>query len=208
MSTLESKDSGDTPFQPVDTLPEELIPTSFQVLKFSGKYLTIGGGDSGPSFDWPGFKSAVDNYRGDDLTLDKYDQSRINQKEQSVGAMVDKVSQFLHDAFSASIDTTQLSAVILNTFTHLREESSSGFLQFSSDTTKHNSSWEYRVLFAVPFSSGVPNYFYSLVTTIKITADIREQTGWWGLSSSTTKNFGVVIDAMQLVVVKGFRSPV
>ncbi|KAF9466913.1 Volvatoxin A2 in monoclinic crystal [Collybia nuda] len=196
-------EAGDV-FQPVDGLPEDLVLTSLQVMKFSGGYLTVG---DEPNFDWPGFKNAVDHYPKDDLTLDKYNQSTINQQTQDVDSMVNKVATFLHDAFSAAVELDQLRAIILNTFTNLRESSDSGFLQFSSSSEKHNSSWEYRVLFSVPFGQNAPSYFYSLVTTIKITADIVEESSWWGLSSSTKQNFGAQIDGMELVVKKGFKAP-
>lgn len=195
---------GDTVFQPVDELPEELIPTSIQVMKFSGKHLHLE--QDKVFFDWPSFKNSIDRYPGDDLSLDKYDHANINQQTQEVGAMVDKVAKFLHDAFSASVDLTQLAAVMLNTFTNLEEQSESGFLQFSYNSVKKNSSWEYRILFSVPFPNS-PSYFHSLVTTIKVTADIEEESSWWGLSSSTKKNFGVQIDGLDLVVKKGFKMP-
>ncbi|KAF8650646.1 hypothetical protein AX16_005144 [Volvariella volvacea WC 439] len=198
-------DSGDNVFQPVDQLPEELIPSSMQVMKFSGKYLKLE--DDKAYFDWTNFKKAIDDYKGDDLSFDKYDRSTINQQEQEAKLMVDKIAKFLHDAFAASIDMSKLAAIILNTFTNLETESESGFLQFSKSSTKKNSSWEYRVLFSVPFGEHAPSYFYSLVTTILITADIEEKSGWWGLTSSTKKNFGVQIDALELVVKKGFRAP-
>nr|1VCY_A Chain A, volvatoxin A2 [Volvariella volvacea] len=197
--------SDDNVFQPVDQLPEDLIPSSIQVLKFSGKYLKLE--QNKAYFDWPEFKTAIDNYTGEDLSFDKYDQSTINQREQEVGSMVDKIAKFLRDAFSAVVDLSKLGAIILNTFTNLEEESSSGFLQFSTNNVKKNSSWEYRVLFSVPFGDNAPSYFYSLVTTILITADIEEKTGWWGLTSSTKKNFAVQIDALELVVKKGFKAP-
>ncbi|KAF8657983.1 hypothetical protein AX16_002143 [Volvariella volvacea WC 439] len=195
----------DTVFQPVDTIPEDLIPTSIQVMKMSGKYLKLEHDKA--FFDWPGFKNAIDHYSGEDLSFDKYDESTINQQSQEAKLMVDKIAKFLHDAFAASIDMSKLAAIIMNTLTNLEEQSSSGFLQFSTDTVKRNSSWEYRVLFSIPFGEHAPSYFYSLVTTIMITADIEERTGWWGLTSSTKKNFGAEINALELVVKKGFKAP-
>ncbi|KAF9466916.1 delta-endotoxin CytB [Collybia nuda] len=200
-----TKEEEDDVFQPVDQLPEDLIPTSMQVMKFSGQHLSLE--EDNTYFDWPGFKTAIDHYTGDDLSFDRYDKSTINQQSQEAGAMIDKVAQFLKDAFNAVVDMTQLAAIILNTFTNLKEHSESGFLQFSKSDDKHNSSWEYRVLFSVPFQN-TPSFFYSLVTTIKITADIEEESSWWGLTSSTKRNFGVQVDALQLVVQKGFRAPI
>jgi len=205
VQVLTVNDAKNDPFQPIDALPNELKPASMQVLKFSQRYLKLE--TDKKWFDWAGFKKAADDYPGSDLVIAKFNQSTIIQQSQTASVMVDKVAKFLSEAFSASIDKSKIAAIILNTFTNLKEKGGSGFMQFSSNKEKNNSSWEYRVLFSVPFENDGA-YFYSLVTTITITADVVEQSSWWGLTSSTSKNFGVEINIAELVVEKGFKAPI
>jgi hypothetical protein len=96
---------------------------------------------------------------------------------------------------------------IETTFTRLETAHREGFASFSKETTGHNSSWEYRIVFAFP-NPGDDQDFYSLVTTIYLTADIADESAWWGIQSSTSHNFGAKVTAMQLVVTKGFKDPV
>jgi len=205
---LTANDAERTLFQPINALPNELKPTSIQVLLFTSQYVDVEEDGKG-RFNWPKFKEAINNYRGSDFAINGFNQSAIHQQTQEAQVMVEKVAKFLIDAFSASMDMTRLAAQILNTFTHLKERSDSSFLQFSSNKEKRNSSYEYRILFTVPFTGDDDStYFYSLVTTITITADIMEESGWWGLTSSMSKNFGVQITAMEFVVKKGFTAPI
>ncbi|KAK1688989.1 delta-endotoxin CytB [Colletotrichum godetiae] len=64
------------------------------------------------------------------------------------------------------------------TFTNLKEKSSNGFLDFNKPSDGHN---------------------LSLVTTIKVQAD--------SLVGASSKSFSATIDAMELVVMKGFKNP-
>ena len=158
------------------------------------------------SFDWPGFKSAIDSYKGDDLSFDKFKVTTIARSEATVSIMVNKIAQFLLDALSVVIDKTELSATIEATFTNLKSASFNGWANFSKSNNSQNSSWEYRVLFSVP-NPDLPNWFYSLVTTIKLEADIQEEESWWGLVSSSSHNFSADISAMELIVQEGFHNP-
>lgn len=154
-------------------------------------------------FDWKGFKKAVDNYQGDDLTFDKFKSTTIARSEATVSIMVEKIVSFLLNALAVVIDPTELRATIEATFTNLKEAKSNGWADFSKSSSSQNSSWEYRILFAVP-NPDLAEFFYSLVTTIKLEADIQEESSWWGLVSSSSKNFSATIDAMELVVQKDF----
>lgn len=67
-----------------------------------------------------------------------------------------------------------------------------------------NSSYTYRILFQIK-STRIESDFYSLVSTVKIIADIEKEQDWWKLESTTEKNFGVKITAIELVVTQGFK---
>ena len=191
-------------FQPFSKLPSPLVPTSLQVMKFSGNFVKVS--NDKKAFDWGGFKNAVNAYKGDDLTFDKFKENTIARSDATVKVMVDKIVKFLLEALSVVIDAGELAATIEATFTNLKSAKSNGWADFSKSSASSNSSWEYRILFAVP-NAELEDFFYSLVTTIKLEADITEESSWWGLVSSSSKNFSATIDAMELVVQKGFRNP-
>ena len=48
-------------------------------MKFSGNYVQIT--NDKKSFDWAGFKNAVNSYNGDDLTFDKFKTTTIARSE-------------------------------------------------------------------------------------------------------------------------------
>ncbi|KAI4527791.1 delta-endotoxin CytB [Schizophyllum commune] len=199
-----STDEDSKYFQPFSKLPSPLVPTSLQVMKFSGNFVKVS--NDKKAFDWGGFKNAVNGYKGDDLTFDKFKENTIARSDATVKVMVDKIVKFLLEALSVVIDAGELAATIEATFTNLKSAKSNGWADFSKSSASSNSSWEYRILFAVP-NAELEDFFYSLVTTIKLEADITEESSWWGLVSSSSKNFSATIDAMELVVQKGFRNP-
>ncbi|KAL1731382.1 delta-endotoxin CytB [Schizophyllum commune] len=199
-----STDEDSKYFQPFSKLPSPLVPTSIQVMKFSGNFVKVS--NDKKAFDWGGFKNAVNGYKGDDLTFDKFKENTIARSDATVKVMVDKIVKFLLEALSVVIDAGELAATIEATFTNLKSAKSNGWADFSKSSASSNSSWEYRILFAVP-NAELEDFFYSLVTTIKLEADITEESSWWGLVSSSSKNFSATIDAMELVVQKGFRNP-
>ena len=106
------------------------------------------------------------------------------------------------DAFTQS----ELTETVKTTFTNLKESSDNGFAGFSTSSSATNSSFTYRVAFSFP-KSGSLETFYSLVTTIQLHADIEHETSWWGLSSSTKKNFSATITGLELEVTNGFVAP-
>lgn len=157
-------------------------------------------------YDWPNFKAAIDNYPADQLSFDVYRSNNINQSDAAVQLMADKIVKFLAEVFGAVINVEQLKAVIMATFTNLKEAKEKGWASFSSSKEGSNSSWEYRILFATPME-GSDAYLYGLVTTILLSADIKEEESWWGLKGTTRKNFSASIDGMRLIANKDFKAP-
>lgn len=155
--------------------------------------------------DWPGLSKAVKDYKGDDLALDRYEHASINQKEQTVDKLVKSIVKYLSGAFSASYEEDALHAIIEATFTNLKEKKTeSDFLSFGKTGGESNSAFQYRVIFAAPMENST-SYFYALVTTIKITADVSNESIFWGLKKTSTTNFGADIDGMELIVQKDYR---
>ncbi|KAJ3878657.1 delta-endotoxin CytB [Lentinula edodes] len=195
-----------TTFNQFSKLPANLVTTAIQVLQFSAHFVDL---KEPKTFHWDQFLDGINSYKGDDLTFDKYQNNTINQQSATVSIMVDKIVDFLRVVLSVALSEEDISALSKNietTFTNLKEAKDNGWADFSTSSSSSNSSWEYRVLFAFP-NPDLPDFFYSLVTTIKLEADIQEESSWWGLESSTRKNFAATIDAMELVVLKGFKDP-
>ncbi|KAF9073157.1 delta-endotoxin CytB [Rhodocollybia butyracea] len=187
-----------TKFDSFFRLPSHLHNAAQAVNAMSGPYADI----KTSSFDWVGFKDAVDTYakkgRGN-LTYDKINSTVIQQSDAAVSAMVDAIVKFLSVAFGASVDPLALAEKVKAAFTiPLSEEK---VFLYRKQTGK-NVQWEYRVVFAVPIS-GVQEYFYSLVTTIKIEAENTELKNF--LYENNVKKFSAEIKAMQLVVKDSFK---
>ncbi|KAJ8075933.1 hypothetical protein PM082_021565 [Marasmius tenuissimus] len=195
-----------TYFDEFSRLPRPLVLTALQVTSFAAHFLDL---NEPKSFQWPEFLRGINEYRGGDLTLDKFQSNSIHQQEATVSTMVDRIVGFLRTVLSVALRQEDIDALhksIELTFTDLKTAKEKGWADFSGSSTSHNSSWQYRVQFAFP-NPHLEDFFYSLVTTINLEANIREEHSWWGLTSSTRRNFSAKIDAMQLIVIKGFRDP-
>ncbi|KAJ3893047.1 delta-endotoxin CytB [Lentinula edodes] len=214
-----------TTFNQFSKLPQNLVMTAVQVMQFSGHFVDL---KQPKRFHWDQFLNGINSYKGmsvncvtvfrlrltllvlgDDLTFDKYQNNTINQQSATVSTMVDKIVDFLRVVLSIALTKEDIDALTKNidtTFRNLREAKDHGWADFSTSNSSSNSSWEYRVLFAFP-NPDLPDFFYSLVTTIKLEADIKEESSWWGLQHSDRRNFAATIDAMELVVLRGFKNP-
>ncbi|KAJ3867493.1 delta-endotoxin CytB [Lentinula novae-zelandiae] len=198
--------------------------TAVQVMQFSEHFVDL---KQPKTFHWDQFLDGINSYKGmfinalcfsnrdllptlgDDLTFDKYQNNTINQQSATVSTMVDKIVDFLRVVLSIALSKEDINALATNiqtTFTNLKRAKDHGWADFSVNHSSSNSSWEYRVLFAFP-NPDLPDFFYSLVTTIKLEADIKEESSWWGLQHSDRRNFAATIDAMELVVLRGFKNP-
>nr|QJI08303.1 delta-endotoxin [Beauveria bassiana] len=196
-----------TKFDIFSKLPTWLLHTSSQVMAYAGDYLKLD--LEGKWYDWTSFKQSLDQNASGDITFDKYKEVTIDQHERTVKIMVDQIVSFLVDVLSVTPSRHELKALnktIQATFTTLKEKSSHGWLNFNKSTDHHNSSWEYRIQFAFP-NPDIPDYFYALITTIKLEADITDESEWWGLVFFTKKSFSAKIHSIELVVKEGFKDP-
>ncbi|KAL0060785.1 hypothetical protein AAF712_012428 [Marasmius tenuissimus] len=179
-----------TYFDEFSRLPRPLVLTALQVTSFAAHFLDL---NEPKSFQWPEFLRGINEYRGGDLTLDKFQSNSIHQQEATVSTMVERMVGFLRTVLSVALRQEDIDALhksIELTFTDLKTAKEKGWADFSGSSTSS------QLVLAV-----------SLVTTINLEANIREEHSWWGLTSSTRRNFSAKIDAMQLIVIKGFRDP-
>lgn len=196
-----------TYFNTIFEIPESLKPTAWQIVNFASCFVEVDAEDK-KSFQWGNFTDAVNAYGGDDLTVSKYQNTNIHQETATVDTMVQKITAYLQGALSVTLgdkDIEYLTDHIKDTFTNLKETQEHGWADFSK-TIHGYSSWEYRLVVAFP-NPDLQEYFYALVTTIDIKADILEESTWWGLSRSTKKDFSAGINVMELAVKDGFKNP-
>ncbi|KAF6817203.1 hypothetical protein CPLU01_13650 [Colletotrichum plurivorum] len=145
-------------------LPHALVPASIEVAKYARAYV-----NSRPT------KTSSKAHAGDDLVFNKFKSTTIAPSESTVQIMAERIVKFLFDVLSVSMQEGDIRALISTieaTFINLKEKSSNGFLDFNNSNDGHNSSWEYRIQPAFPIPDK-PEYFYSLVTTIKLGAPMR-----------------------------------
>ncbi|KAM5534739.1 hypothetical protein V8D89_011603 [Ganoderma adspersum] len=192
-----------TSFDEFSKLPPPLFPAAAKIMKLSNAYVVFNDAQKVTGFNWGGFKDAIVAHPGTDLAFDKLQSTSITNQTASVDDMSSKIAQFLVDTFALrSNNTDGLKAQINSAFNNLDKKEKSGW--FSSYKNEgHGSSWEYRIVFALP-NPDHADWFYSVVSTIKLTADILETQGWFGLTSESRHNFTADITAMELVVNKSY----
>jgi hypothetical protein len=188
---------------------------------FSGRYVKISGNNKW--FDWADFEKAVLGYRGNDLHIVPIKNTKIqggnivkvssieennssgNIPATELSSIINWIIGTLRDVYNVTIDSKELYAAVEATFTNLKWAHETGFADFSSSSNGTNSSWEYRVAFAIPQS--LPNFFNSIVITINLEADVITETAWWGLQRHTAARFSARVTGLILAVTKGFMAP-
>ncbi|KAF6802820.1 hypothetical protein CSOJ01_11342 [Colletotrichum sojae] len=200
-------------FDAFSKLPRALVPASIETSKYAGAYVKLETDKDTKQdthrFDWNSFKASVVGYKGDYLAFNKFKSTNIAPSESTVQIMAERIVKFLFNMFSVSVEEGDIRALISPieaTFINLKEKSSDGFLDFNNSNDGGNSSWEYRMQLALPIPEK-PDYFYSLVTTIKSGADASNESEWWGLVPSSSKILSATLDAMDLIVMKSFQNP-
>ncbi|PIL27508.1 transporter [Ganoderma sinense ZZ0214-1] len=178
-----------TAFDEFSKLPAPLIPAAAKIMKLSNRFVVFDDAQKVTSFNWGGFKDAVVAHPGTDLAFDKLQATSITNQTASVDDMASKIAQFLVDTFALKANNTDGLRAQINSASYHNEG--------------HGSSWEYRIVFALP-NPDHADWFYSVVSTIKLTADILETRGWFGLTSESKHNFTADITAMELVVNKSY----
>ncbi|KAK7032130.1 hypothetical protein VNI00_013304 [Paramarasmius palmivorus] len=213
-----------TYFHEIFKLPEDLVHTAQQVTSFAVHFVDI---NQPRAFQFQRFLDGINNYSGkpitlrsprtnvdisvhlgNELTMDKFQSNTVNQQNATVSTMVDKIVDYLRVVFGVTLSDDivgELSKNIEETFTDLKTSQTHGWANSSKSSSSRNS-WQYRLHFAFP-NPDLPNFFYSGLATINVEADIEEESSWWGLRSNTQKNFSAAIDAMELIVQKGFEDP-
>ncbi|KAL5633475.1 hypothetical protein ACGC1H_003841 [Rhizoctonia solani] len=172
-------------------------------MKYAGYFLTMG--PDGGIFNWLWFMSAIQNRS--EITVEQYDNENIEQRTLNVDSMVDMIMNVLVRLAKAAIqpgDKEAMATKVKTTFTNLSHwEAEGGFLDFYHESSDSNSSYTYRVAFAFPHESSITD-FYTVIATIRLTADIHEKSTWWGLDHSSTRKFGANITCIKLKCTKNF----
>lgn len=217
---------GQSPFDLYSHLPATFSQEVKELVQFCSAHVKNG------SLDWTGFKKALDNYDGDELIFDKYNNRSIAQQEETIKAIEEKFLDYLIEVFKPRVDRADLEQFILQTLTQLEWAQGHGWVTyFPPEPTTHptqqaqqslltkltsklskpgeeaepRSSWEIRMIIFTP-SARIPSDFRALLTTFKLSANIPDQAGWYGLKPDTVKKFSYDATAYDLVVSQGFKS--
>ncbi|KAK0232214.1 delta-endotoxin CytB [Armillaria nabsnona] len=191
-------------FDQFSTLPKSLVPSSVMFMKFPGRYVKFDDTTGKIHFDWKDFKAAIDCYQALDVANFLFRSTVISQTDTTVSVMAKKIAAFLDDALRAGVDIHGLETTIEATFTYLKEKKEKGVADFYPSTEERKrSSWECRLLFALP-NEYLRNYFCCMVTTIKLEANIEDEESWV-LQGNTTKNFSATVDSLKVYVSKDFK---
>ncbi|VTO94300.1 unnamed protein product [Fusarium graminearum] len=193
-------------------LPPSLSVAASRVVKYAGTAIKVetneGTNQETHRFDLQSFMNSVNNRQTDDLILETFKEHTISHRETTLSTIVESIVKFMADAFYISPyekATATLQRTIEETFANLEENSSSEFLDFNKSFDGQVSSWEYRLHFAFP-NPEMPNCFCSLITTIKLEANISDKSVWWGLVGSSSRVFSATISGVKLQVEEGFRN--
>lgn len=186
-------------------LPPSLFRTAVAVTGFATHY--ISSTDNKLAFDWDKFQEGVKGVKDDKLTVESFDQQTIYQESSEFQVMVDKVVEYLVKALGVAVTPaylTELTEKIKSTFDGKNNESKDNFLWSWKEGS--NTTVQYKVQFALPID-GTTDYFYSLVSTLNITAKCDNVEVLWGMINSSSSNYSVYIQAEKLIVVKDFVNP-
>ncbi|KAF9258003.1 delta-endotoxin CytB, partial [Marasmius fiardii PR-910] len=193
-----------TPFDSLSKIDPSLVPTALQISKFAGHYLHIE--IDRRWYDWDSFLQAILRYGGDDLVIVPIEDPPPTNIPIPVTEIVDWIAYIITSVVGMPFDRPPVHAIVENAFTNLKWATESGFADFISSSTGTNSSYEYRVQFAAPIG-GSSNLFLSFVSTLALEADIKTESSWWGLTSSTKARFVARIVGIKVRVTKGFMDP-
>ncbi|KAG7446930.1 delta-endotoxin CytB [Guyanagaster necrorhizus] len=191
-------------FEQFSKLPKNLEPTVTEVIKFVGHSVKFDDTTNRKQFNWSDFKAALNHHPNGEITFDLFKTDVTSRTDPTaVSMIVREVAYLLFGVLQTEIDLHDLAKITETTFTHLKEKKEKGFADFSKNSSEGNSSWEYRAVFAIPLY-GLSTYFYILVTTMRIKADVENEESW-DLRDSTPKNFSATIDLMRFIVAEGFK---
>ena len=203
-------------------VPDELDETIEQVELFLVDFFHTSEDDS-TSFDWMSFKDALDNRKGNDMTIDQSTETSINCGGTSPGEMSQKVEDVLSNMLPQSTDLREILQKVEDKVIDLKEEGAHGLGKngTSADFSKHH-----YVFFVLP-SPGPADSFYMMFVTLtyverssgayiriythyglnhhSLTLNVNEQRSWLGILSTTCSNLSAKIQSTRLVVTKGFR---
>ncbi|KAF9258002.1 delta-endotoxin CytB [Marasmius fiardii PR-910] len=193
-------------FDHFSKLPTRRNSTSREVAKFAAHFVDLNGPKS---FKWPKFMDSLTAYPDVDLTLSKYQDTTLGPEEITLREVAHQSVQSLQASSSTVLtreDIEAISKVVEGAFTDLKTTKDKGNADFSQSSSGVTSTWEYRIELSFP-NPDLDEFFYSILATIKLEANIREESEWYRMTSSEKKVFRIEMDGMELMVMDGFKDP-
>lgn len=192
-------------FQSANLLPAHFKPASREVSKLSSQFVLIE--NDKREFHWRLFSNTINQYQASELTQSKFKSAKIKRGDATVEVMSSRVIDFFTSVLSVRVDDEMeknIYGTIRETFSDLQGQRTKNFASFSNSSVGNNVSWEYRLLYAVAMSD-CDDYFYAIVMTVRVEANVEDRESWWGLVHSSSKDFSATIDTMELEVAKNFK---
>ncbi|KAI1792746.1 hypothetical protein LXA43DRAFT_1004889 [Ganoderma leucocontextum] len=189
-----------SPFDLILDLPELLQPTFTRVATFADTHVTFGETQVGGN----GTQAATP---GTDIAFDRVQSTTIHNEDGSAAHLAADVTGFIADSFPA-VARERLAKRIGLAFTGPAKDALKGVLTRMESRDEElgweRAVWEYRLLCAYP-NADLPGHFYTLVTTIRYTHEVKTEPGFLGLGRGSVKHsYSADVVAMRLAVEQGF----
>ncbi|CUA74236.1 hypothetical protein RSOLAG22IIIB_05465 [Rhizoctonia solani] len=170
-----------------------------ELMKFTGYFLDV----RTKHFDWQRYRAAIADRPHEMLRSQKFESADIFRQNNVVSFIVNSIGDILHrvSGSDAGFDRDVMTARVENAFTSLEIKEESGFASW--EMTGTNSAFTYRIMFDVPSNDATAD-ICSLVTTVRIIADIYEKETWFGLESTSRHEFSADVTAIRLACSKDF----
>ncbi|KAL1730874.1 delta-endotoxin CytB [Schizophyllum commune] len=203
LELLDDKRATPRTFETVINLLPEFATAAKELARQAGLFVVVSGSQG--AFHWPSFKMAVNKHAGGSLTFVNHTSLSVPKEQSSVSSVAQKIADIISNDHKPAVDPAAVRTMLEATFTNLR--TAKGWLDFNPGLGPGRTSWEYRLLFAVPLPVNVPadpKRFRAIITTTTLEASIDTKEKWWDLLSSSEEDFSATVDVMELLVSKDF----
>ncbi|CAE7140072.1 unnamed protein product [Rhizoctonia solani] len=209
--TAQAQDSSRFVWDVLSTLPPSLQHAGAQAVQFCSDYVKHDETKGVKSFDFPGFKNAVDNLPDVDFIIEGFDSANV-----SPGPIVQLPATFatpLVQKFRLPIeekDVADFIQVVYDRLDYAKQAGVADFYVIPSDTTKKpatkaQSVWEYRLLIMTA-NPNVPTDFHVQPAVLEVKAETDNESDWAppkdGLKATSAR-----VTLMKIAATKDFRRP-
>jgi hypothetical protein len=182
-----------------------LKPTAEQVKTFAVGFIP-----DNSIFDWNSFLGALNELDAKEVVFDNVNTNTISQDEITFKDITPQIAKRISDSTNAAVDKSQIGQTISERLSTLEESAAAPIFEFYKQDKAGTRSWETRFLI-----NGEPDpsranadtaKFYSLISTVKFTAEITVKSTMFGMRHEIHKKLSATITGLELVVTQGFKA--